>query len=1203
MIIKEILARDITKTIDPVIYFQQRSPEILEREVSEYVITTNKEGAETGIHEQYVNLLSSISKSLDANEGLPASWISGFFGSGKSSFAKLLGLSFGDIKLPSGKLLSEALVDRDDNPNAKEFQEIWKECKKKFGDAIAVVFDISSVAKSSELPSATIYRQIQIELGYSNKEPIARYELSLQKEGRYEEFLKVYRQKYNCEWSEDKNKDKAPDQFSRVYHILYPNEFPNPTDWFYSRYVNKTLKEGEAIRNAVQEIKDMMQLNHPDKRLLIVIDEMSQYIGKNTDRMLNLQTFVSEIGSLQNSPIWLFVTGQEKLEDNVPGIEISKMQDRFPPRFRVHLHKTNVNEIVRRRILKKSDSKIPQLREFFSQEVVSKIKNNGYESENVTQNELIDFYPLLPSYIPLILDLSQAIKAYSTKAQADSASVRSVLQTIFDLFNHHRTNFKDRSLGDYITMKDVYDIIGSALGSEMAGTIDTISNKLKEEIPIAVDIAKIIAIMELNSELKPATNELIQRMLFSNVNKTPAKEVVTQAIERLEKENFIYLEDKKGYRIKDHVAQEWGKDKARLAVDEEEASQLILEFSKDVFESVSRPKIFDVPIEVEFSHQGRVDKPKQLPKIRIDLNFREDTMSTATKDYFISESAKEYKTSVNGVKEKVIFFIPGETSRVDTFARQIIQSEKMIRNNSGNLSSSKQRVYDDEKRKLERDKDKLKQEILLSWASGRIFFNGREYKIQNSNTADQYLQKLKSQLEAFLPEIFFRFRDAQFNITTKDIEQLFKPEIISPSPTLLDEKDGLAILTKKSGRYEPLIDKGIPQRMLDYIKDKIAVDGDNLLDFYGSQPFGYPQNVIQAVIAGLLRAEQIKIKMPDHREASSYRDEGIKDSILSISIFKRLKILSQNITFTTIREKKQCVDFLESDLGIQGLQIESVSIFDAIFNHFPSLSESVLELHGKIKKLGLRSIDELNRLHKALDQCRKDKSVEESVRTLYNHLPELKEDIQLHKEAKFYFTPDGEDRIRKLIDLNQHQIRQLKELGEELGIEEDIKKIESKLGSDRPWKELADLNSSHEAIRNAYKEIRESIVFKNRGEVETAYYQIKSRKGFEQLTEEEQVQIKTVLEASLQQQDVESLYPTLLQIKNYGNQIATDKSKANDLFDELLYKKEKRIEIRKVKHGLDNRDIVSEADLDEMLSELRDNCLAEIRKGYSIRLV
>lgn len=1201
MQIKEILARDITATIDPVIYFHQKSPETLAREVSEYVITSKNDREETGIHEQYVNLLRAMSKALDSDEKLPASWISGFFGSGKSSFAKLLGLSFGEIKLPSGKLLSEALLERDDNSNAHEFKSIWEECKGKFGNTVSVVFDISSEAKSLELPSSVIYRQIQVEFGYSNKEAVARYELALQKEGKYELYLEYYKKHYENEWKIDKDKIKAPDNFSRIYHLLYPNEFPQPMDWYKTHYSNQALKEPEAIRRAVQDIKDMVDINHPGKRLLVVIDEMSQFIGKNTDRMLNLQTFVSEIGSLKDTPIWLFVTGQEKLEDNVPGIEISKMQDRFPAKFRVHLHKTNVNEIVRRRILKKADSKINELKSLFNQEVISRIKNNGYKAEQITQDELIDFYPLLPSYVPLLLEISQSIKSYSSKAQADSASVRSVLQTIYDLFNHARTNFKDRVVGDFITMKDVYDIIGSALGSEVALTIDAITNKLQSEMPEAVDIARIIAILEMNSEKEPVTSDLVQRMLFSNMNQTVSKEMVTHALERLDRENFIYLEDKRGYRIKDTIAQEWGKDKSRIPVGEEEVTNLIIEYSKEIFESMPRPKIHEIPIELEISHKGKPEKNKPLPKVRLDLNFRDDSLFSATQEYFISESLKDFPNQFS--KEKFIFLIPGETDRSDLLARSILQAEKMLRLHSGNLSQSKQKVYDDEKRKLENDKDRLKLELIQSWSSGKIFFHGREYTIQTNQSRDQYLTKLKQQLEGFLPEIFTRFRDAQVNVTQKEIEKLFETEIISPSPALLDGADGLAILTRQSGRYEPLTDRGIPQRILDYIRDKVIVKGELLLGYFGSQPFGYPQNVIQAVVVGLLRAEAIKIKQSNGREATSYKDEGIKETLLNNSSFKQIDIQSNQDIDLLPRDKKSCSDFFEQDLGYPGVDVDSNSIYDAIFKYFPSIVESVYDLNNRLSKLGLTPPEELINLHKALDHCRKDKSVAGSVRTLKNNLPELKDGVRVYNEAKNYFTPEGEERILKFIELKNHEIAQLKEIEEDFSIQEDSRKITDKLKSDKPWKDLSDLVDSFDTIKKAYLDIRQNIISKNQQEIETAYYQIQKRTGFETLSDNEKQQVKSTLEITLQSQDVESRYPSLLFIKNLGNQIERDKAKANDLVDAFLHKNQPAIEIRKISHNLNNKDITSEDDLKRMLTELENKCQSELKKGYSIRLI
>ncbi|HUE95377.1 MAG TPA: hypothetical protein VMN39_01900, partial [Longimicrobiaceae bacterium] len=95
--IRDLFASDITRDIPPVVYFHEQSPERLEAEVAEYIITggwpdghPNQRRVPDGIHEQYVRLLRGIATELEKPGGpeLPTVWISGFYGSGKSSFAK-----------------------------------------------------------------------------------------------------------------------------------------------------------------------------------------------------------------------------------------------------------------------------------------------------------------------------------------------------------------------------------------------------------------------------------------------------------------------------------------------------------------------------------------------------------------------------------------------------------------------------------------------------------------------------------------------------------------------------------------------------------------------------------------------------------------------------------------------------------------------------------------------------------------------------------------------------------------------------------------------------------------------------------------------------------------------------------------------------------------------------------------------------------
>ena len=102
MQLSDLFLREVERDIPPVVYFHDQEPKRLEDEVQEYIITggwpeshPNHRRVPDGIHEQYVRLLTAIASELDNPGGpeLPTAWISGFYGSGKSSFAKLLGLA------------------------------------------------------------------------------------------------------------------------------------------------------------------------------------------------------------------------------------------------------------------------------------------------------------------------------------------------------------------------------------------------------------------------------------------------------------------------------------------------------------------------------------------------------------------------------------------------------------------------------------------------------------------------------------------------------------------------------------------------------------------------------------------------------------------------------------------------------------------------------------------------------------------------------------------------------------------------------------------------------------------------------------------------------------------------------------------------------------------------------------------------------
>ncbi|MEQ1506872.1 MAG: hypothetical protein ABMB14_31890 [Myxococcota bacterium] len=196
-LIRELFESDVTRDIPPVVYFHEQSPAKLLDEVSEYIVTggwpeghPNHRRVPDGIHEQYVRLLSGVNAELSKRNGpeLPSAWISGFYGSGKSSFAKLFGLALDGPELPDGRSLAEAWLARDTSPKAAELRTAWAELRAKV-DPIAVVFDVGSVARDNEHIHSAALRQLQLRLRYCATDAlVADHELKLERDGRWTEF-------------------------------------------------------------------------------------------------------------------------------------------------------------------------------------------------------------------------------------------------------------------------------------------------------------------------------------------------------------------------------------------------------------------------------------------------------------------------------------------------------------------------------------------------------------------------------------------------------------------------------------------------------------------------------------------------------------------------------------------------------------------------------------------------------------------------------------------------------------------------------------------------------------------------------------------------------------------------------------------------------------------------------------------------------
>ena len=106
-------SKDIYRTIEKVIPYNVSQEVRLKAEITEYIVTES-------IEEQFERLLSKMQLAMEiGGENEVGVWVSGFYGSGKSSYTKYLGLALDQSIHIEGTRFLKYLQDRMNKPQTR----------------------------------------------------------------------------------------------------------------------------------------------------------------------------------------------------------------------------------------------------------------------------------------------------------------------------------------------------------------------------------------------------------------------------------------------------------------------------------------------------------------------------------------------------------------------------------------------------------------------------------------------------------------------------------------------------------------------------------------------------------------------------------------------------------------------------------------------------------------------------------------------------------------------------------------------------------------------------------------------------------------------------------------------------------------------------------------------------------------------------
>lgn len=1222
MLVKDIFARDVTRDIAPVVYFHEQEPAKLWEEVSEYIITggyaeddPRHTRTNQGIHEQFVRLLRAIAQDLEqpnrSGTTLPAAWISGFYGSGKSSFAKLLGLALDDRQMLNGQKLADALLARDDSPKSTEFKEAWQRLTKRI-EAISVVFDIGSLARENEDIHQVAKREIQKRLGYcKTSNYVAEHELKLEIDGRWDAFLECAITTIGKHWEQIKNSELAEEDFSLILHRLEPEKYIEPMSWIDSRAGSRT-GIGSAVDDTTKAIAAMLNRRAPSKTLFITIDEVSQYIHQNDNRMLKLQSFVEDLGQKLKGRVWLLATGQQQLEDGIDQGNIGKLKDRFPPRFRVHLTPANIRDVVHKRLLQKSPAHEAELRNLFQQHR-SDLKLYAYGCENISEEDFLEVYPLLPNYIDLFMQITSSLRLTSTRVKGDDYAVRGLLQMLGELFRTQ--GLGDRDLGALVTIDAIYEIQQTALDVDTQNTMTRIlgDRQIVDNL-ITLKVAKAIALLQLIQEAQPTTTKLISQCLYDELGAGNNESEVQIALDKLRDRGHITYSEKLGYKLQSSAGQEWQRERDSYGVTDDQLTAILMEKLKDLVGNSEPPKYKGRSFrwQAYFSDERqrkdeRLISPNDAATAIVDLRYIRDALKEDATIWIAQSGQEAYRDR--------LLWIVGNVGDIPELARRQVRSRQMIGKYQGRfaaLSPNKQRLLIEEQSEAERLDASLKEAIAKAFGRGTFYFRGRQLDAQGA-TFSSLLQRTA---ESILPEVYTYFQDMA--IAPSELEQLFKKQLSGVSPKFMERE--LGILSLDAGKYVPTCNGEIPTLIYNEIAKNNGMAGNSLLTIFGSAPYGYASDLVRACLLGLLRANKIRIRTENQQMISSYADAGVEDLFKKERDLKKAEILLATESDITVRDRTAICKFFNDYLQVE-LDREKEAIADAVFKYFPYKASLLRELEGKYNRLPLRLQDvvdqnsddrhqlpdSLQKLQKALLDCCQSRQIEDTVRAVKRYLEVLQDGLErLHIENS-ELTDGAISQVKKAHDVYSHCVEQLRGLGKLADLEPMAIALRQQLQADRPWRDLASLTPSIEAIATRYREVRRELLDAQYLQLEAVAARVKTRQGFARLSEDKaDYVIRSIRQAEIKTTE-DALYPTLIQLRDSAaRQLEQAEIEANATLDRLISEEtQEQVLTLDVLTDLRNRELRNPEEVNALVDTLRDRLLKQLehKKNVRIRLI
>lgn len=1006
------ISRSLDRRIEKVISFDSTENDQLKREVTEYVVTDN-------IARSFDRLLSHLGEGLGGGAHEIGVWVSGFYGSGKSSFTKYLGFSLDPTRKVDDKPFLEWLQAQLKSAALKA--QLGALAKRYPATVIMVDLASAQIAGATMVEISTVlYWTVMQWAGYSKDKKVAYLQFMLEKDSKMEAFEKrIAELSKGKSWKQIQNQPLVVNQFaSRLAHEFYPEVFTDATA-FQKLRVDEAEKENERVA----EMLELVRRRSGKPNIIFILDEVGQYIAARDNLILNLDGLAKNVKQLGGGKVWLIATAQQTLTEDDPNARFNsaklfKLSDRFP--IRVDLEASDIREICYNRLLTKSSAGDKALAALFDAHGPAlkhhtQLTGTRYYKSALEKDEFRKLYPFLPQHFDILLELLGRLAKTS-----GGIGLRSAIKVIQDVLVDQSGLRSGQALlanapaGELATTITFYDTLRLDIQRSFKHVVEGVvrAEKAFGNDSFEVKVAKVIAVLQVLDDF-PISRENIAALLHPRVESPSQLESVKAAVARLMEEKAVHLNEVDGkLRFMSEAVAEMEAAKGKINVFDRDLRKVLNE---------KLTQIFTHPPEVRLEGTRSVTagmktavgaQAVSLLGERESIQYQVELVDAAAYDKRRDERITDSATPAN---RATVFWLARQDNDLEKLLTEVVQCREVFNQNRNKTVEKEVGDYlNSQWQRAETLTGELEQRLRKMLAGGSFVFHSTPVAVASLDVGVN--EAANKHLDEVARKVFSKYNLAPIQAEGSLAEKFLKTQNLQQ---IASQNDPLKLVVTAAGQKKINVDNYALVAIRDYLAKQGQVEGGKLLDDFYAPEFGWSKDTTRYLLAALFVASVIKLRIGG--ADVTVRGDSAIEVLRNNNSFKKAGVALRDSTVSP-QAKILAADRLLQLTGEQVMPLEQ-DISEGVLKHFPDLQRAYAPLESRLNGCGLPGAEQASDLQDSLTEILKGDASDATPRLGAEKCP-MFDSLLWAREVQKAFTNGIETTV---VQLRRH-LKEIEEL-------------------------------------------------------------------------------------------------------------------------------------------------------------------------------